>query len=272
MKIFDMKALILAAGKATRLSKHLKNYQKCMLRVGDKPVVEYSLDNAVQACVEEIIVVIGSRYDEIVGLYGDCYRNIPIQFVVQHKRNGLVHAIECAKSAINGDDFMLFLADELLSETRHVEMIEEFYRDELFALCGVVKQPHVLEIRKTYSILHHPGDRKIYRLIEKPRVPVNQLQGTGNLVLRGEILKYLEITPINSLRGERDLTDLIQCAIDDGRNVKWFEIGSDYVNINEPDDIRKTERLFRTCVHWPNAIQTADQIDKGFHWPSGRPD
>lgn len=236
-----------------RLSHHLNNYQKCMVRIGEKPVAQFSLDNAVQVGVEEIIMVVASKTDEIVGLFGDRYRDIPIRHVVQHEPKGLVHAIECAAQVIGGEDFMLFLADELLRQPRHREMVESFYRDDAFVVCGVVRQPNSEEVRKTYSVLHHPGDKKIYRLVEKPRRPVNLLQGTGNLVFRGELIDYLPITPINPLRGERDLTDLIQCAIDDGHKVDWFEIGSDYVNINEPEDIRKIEAVYRTRVHWPVA-------------------
>lgn len=252
-----MKALILAAGKAVRLSQHLQNYQKCMVRIGDKPVAQLSFDNAVEAGVTELIVVVANETDELVGVFGDRYRDVPIRYVVQSERRGLVHAIECASATIAGDDFMLFLADEVMRKPRHREMVQAFYRDEAFVLVGIVPQPDTAQIRKTYSVLHHPGDAKVYRLVEKPRVPINQLQGTGNLVFRGAILKYLPITPVNPVRGERDLTDLVQCAIDDGRNVQWFEVGADYVNINEPDDIRKVENLYGARVSWPKP----DRID-----------
>jgi len=52
-------------------------------------------------------------------------------------------------------------------------------------------------------------------------------------------------TPINQTRKEKELPDLIQCAIDDGNPVKLFFIGANYVNINTPDDIETGEKLFK---------------------------
>jgi len=50
------------------------------------------------------------------------------------------------------------------------------------------------------------------------------------------------LVPINQNRQERELPDLIQCAIDDGLAVKSFDIGDGYVNINTPEDIELAER------------------------------
>ena len=50
--------------------------------------------------------------------------------------------------------------------------------------------------------------------------------------------------PINQNRREKELPDLIQCAIDDGEDVRSFDIGEGYVNINTPDDIEIAEREY----------------------------
>jgi dTDP-glucose pyrophosphorylase len=55
--------------------------------------------------------------------------------------------------------------------------------------------------------------------------------------LSHEILKYIEWTPVNPSRNEKELPDLIQCAIDDGHIVKSFLIGGEYININTAEDI-----------------------------------
>ena len=53
---------------------------------------------------------------------------------------------------------------------------------------------------------------------------------------------YGTLTPINQNRREKELPDLIQCAIDDGLRVKSFDIGEGYVNINTPEDIAIAEK------------------------------
>ncbi len=54
----------------------------------------------------------------------------------------------------------------------------------------------------------------------------------------------MEVTPINQSRQEKELPDLIQCAIDDGHMVKAFDIGDGYVNINTPEDIAIAEAKY----------------------------
>ncbi|MCH2185103.1 nucleotidyltransferase family protein, partial [Myxococcota bacterium] len=143
---------------------------------------------------------------------------------------------------IDGDDFMLFLADEILWQPRHVPMLELFESEQLFVVCGVVREEDHEQIRKTYSLIEDERDRRIYRLIEKPRRPSSDVRGTGNCVFRSGIFDYVELTPINQSRGEKELPDLIQCAIDDGHMVRAFDIGDGYVNINTPDDILEAEK------------------------------
>ncbi len=57
------------------------------------------------------------------------------------------------------------------------------------------------------------------------------------------VFDYISFTPIHHERSEKELPDLIQCAIDDGRMVKSFVICDHYVNINSKSDIKLAERL-----------------------------
>ena len=61
--------------------------------------------------------------------------------------------------------------------------------------------------------------------------------GTGNIVFRSEIFNYIPLTPINQHRKEKELPDLIQCAIDDGEKVFYCPFASTYVNVNNLEDI-----------------------------------
>jgi dTDP-glucose pyrophosphorylase len=237
-----VKALILAAGRGRRLQPRSDERNKCMLRLFGRPLIEYSLENAVRAGAAEIVVVVSYRAEQIINAYGIAYGGVRVQYVLQEDPKGLVHAIECSQEAIGGQDFMLFLADEILWAPRHAEMVRKFEEDRLTVICGVVKETDPDEIRKTYAVIEDDRDQRIYRLIEKPRNPPNQIRGTGNCIFRSRIFDYVPLTPINQNRQERELPDLIQCAIDDGLAVKSFDIGDGYVNINTPEDIAMAER------------------------------
>jgi dTDP-glucose pyrophosphorylase len=237
-----VKALVLAAGRGTRLAGHTDEIGKCMLPMFGKPLIQYSLENAVRAGASEIVVVVGYRAEQVINRFGIEFRGVRVQYVFQQEPQGLVHAIECSEAAIGGEDFMLFLADEILWAPRHKEMVEKFQAENLAVICGVVREPDRDEIRKTYAVIEDDRDQRIYRLIEKPRTPPNDIRGTGNCVFRSAIFTYVPLTPINQNRRERELPDLIQCAIDDGLPVKSFDIGSGYVNVNTPADIARAER------------------------------
>jgi dTDP-glucose pyrophosphorylase len=239
-----VKALVLAAGRGKRLGVHSDEHNKCMLSLFGKPLVQYSLENAVRAGASEIVVVVGYHANEVVTVFGTEFRGIPLVYVVQEQPRGLVHAIECSQEAVGDSDFMLFLADEILWNPDHVGMVKAFTTENLFVICGVVQEPNREEIRKTYAVIEHERDHRIYRLIEKPRKPHNDVRGTGNCIFRPRIFDYVPLTPINYFRGEKELPDLIQCAIDDGYLVKSYPIGDHYININTPEDIASAERQY----------------------------
>jgi dTDP-glucose pyrophosphorylase len=237
-----VKALVLAAGRGSRLGAETDDHNKCMLRMFDKPLVQYSLENAVRAGVSEIVMVVGYRAEEVINGFGIDFEGTRIQYVIQDDPHGLVHAIETAAPAIGREDFMLLLADEILWHPNHAEMVKMYEEQQLFGICGVVQEEDRAEIQKTYALIEDPGTHRIHRLIEKPRRPPSRIRGTGNCIFRHEIFDYVALTPINQNRREKELPDLIQCAIDDGEDVRSFDIGDGYVNINTPEDIAIAER------------------------------
>jgi dTDP-glucose pyrophosphorylase len=68
--------------------------------------------------------------------------------------------------------------------------------------------------------------------------------GTGNCVFKNEILSYIEHTPINQKRKEKELPDLIQCAIDDGHIIRSFEICDEYANVNSITELKEIKSYF----------------------------
>jgi dTDP-glucose pyrophosphorylase len=241
-----MKALILAAGRGRRLG-NITLSNKCMLELFGKPVLEYNLDRAAELDVKEIILVVGYRAEEIINRYGINYKGKKIRYVIQSEQKGLVHAIECAREAIGKDDFFLLLGDEVLINSRHKEMLEKFKGEKVFGLCGVMFQRNKEKIKRTYTVITDSKGR-IFRLIEKPKKALNNWQGTGHCVFKNKILSYIERTPIHHERGEKELPDLIQCSIDDGKIVKIFNICDEYTNINSDEDLEEARVLLQLQV------------------------
>lgn len=235
-----MKALVLAGGRGKRLDHISEKMNKCMIPILGRPVLELNLQNAVAAGVEEIILVVGYRAEEIINHFGIAFQGKRIRYVIQWEQLGVVHAVECAREAIGASDFFLFLGDEVLWRPHHADMVAEFRKGDVFALCGVLNVKDRDLIRRTYTLIQNEG-QVIHRLVEKPRNPLNDIMGTGGCIFRNEALKYIDFTPIHQERREKELPDLIQCAIDDGKLVKSFRICDKYVNINSFEDLSAAE-------------------------------
>ena len=240
-----MKALILAGGKGSRLRDQPDAPPKPLLTVGDKRLMDFSLQNAVNAGVTEIVVVVSYFTEEVINHYGSQYRGVPITYKIQNDPRGLVHAIECAAGAIGSSDFILMLAGEGFLGFSGAPLGERVHGEKLFAGLGVVGVDDRSRISKTYSILADSATGRIHRLIEKPRRPHDCIMGTGNCVLANGILSYIDMTPVNQTRGEKELPDLIQCAVDDGQSIKMQIISDRYINVNSMEDFRAVYDLLK---------------------------
>ncbi len=244
-----MKALVLAGGRGKRLGEITQSKNKCMLEIHGRLLITYSLDCASKIGVSEIVIVVGYQAEDIKKAIGDKYKGIPVKYVFQAEQKGLVHAIECAKEAIGGEDFFLFLGDELMVNPKHSEMIEKFRIDKPFAITGVIRVDDPNLISKTYGIQEEEG--LVRDLIEKPSAEairdglvMRDIMGTGNCVFRNDIFKYIDITPINPKRGEKELPDLIKTTIKNNNTVEFVTICDGYFNVNVREEIKDVESYF----------------------------
>jgi UDP-N-acetylglucosamine diphosphorylase / glucose-1-phosphate thymidylyltransferase / UDP-N-acetylgalactosamine diphosphorylase / glucosamine-1-phosphate N-acetyltransferase / galactosamine-1-phosphate N-acetyltransferase len=240
-----MKGLILAGGRGKRLNEYTELENKCMMPFDGKPLIEYSLENVCNLGLTEIVIVVGHMAEQIINTYGNAFRGTPIKYVIQRDQMGLVHAMECGQKFIGDSNFLLLLGDEFFIKPDHDKLIRVFHEEQAFAVCGIIQVEDRSLISKTYSILYDRDSRMIFRLIEKPKNPSNNFMGTGNIIFNHQIFDYLPQTPINQKRGEREMPDLIQCAIDDGKKVLFQELASQYINVNSPEEVTILNEIHR---------------------------
>jgi NDP-sugar pyrophosphorylase family protein len=168
-----LKALILAGGRGNRIDPVTGGKNKCLIEINNKTILEHNLDLANIPDIDEIIMVVGYKAEDIINKHGIEYKGKKIKYVLQKEQKGVVHAIETAKNLIGNDDFILFLGDQVLSKAKIQDMIREFKEKGHFAVCGVVKESDHSKISKTYSLMVDENG-KIHRLFEKPRNPTGK--------------------------------------------------------------------------------------------------
>jgi len=71
-----------------------------MIKVQGKHLIEYNLDCAVDVDVDEMVIVVGYKAEDIINFLGNHYKGRAIKYVIQSEQRGLVHAVECAQKTI----------------------------------------------------------------------------------------------------------------------------------------------------------------------------
>ena len=101
-----MKALILAAGRGTRLGDIAKSIPKCLIKIGKKTIVEHQIDALKSNNIEDISIVIGHHADKVI----EAARNKGIKFYINkdYEKTGMLESLFCAKKEMNDSMILLY--------------------------------------------------------------------------------------------------------------------------------------------------------------------
>ncbi len=234
------KAVFPVAGLGTRFIPATKAMAKEMLPVVDKPIIQYAVEEAFAAGIEQIVFVTGrgkkaledhfDRSYEIehvlenkgkTDLLKQIQELVPktgtIIYTRQHEPLGLGHAIWCAKDVVGDEPFAVLLADDLIQTDKPVlsEMVKKF--DRVRASLAAVMEVEKDQTDK-YGILEaQPVEKdivKINDMVEKPapdEAPSN-LAIIGRYILTPKIFEYLGKKK-KGAGGEIQLTDAMKSLL-----------------------------------------------------------
>ena len=230
------KAIIPAAGLGTRFLPATKSVPKEMLPIIDKPTIQYIIEEAVAAGIEDIIIITGKgkraiedHFDRAFELeqnllekgkfdilekvqYSSDLANI--HYVRQKEARGLGHAVWCARNFIGDEPFAVLLGDDIVqSDTPCIKQLIDQYEETGSSVIGVQQVPENETHR--YGIIDpsaQAGRRyQVANFVEKPAkgtAPSN-LAIMGRYLLTPEIFEILENQETGA-GGEIQLTDAIQ--------------------------------------------------------------
>lgn len=230
------KAIIPAAGLGTRFLPATKAQPKEMIPIVDKPTIQYIVEEAVAAGIEDILIISGrnkraieDHFDKSYELEEELHRkgkldllsvvqeisNIAnIHYIRQKEAKGLGHAIYCAKSFIRNEPFAVMLGDDIVdSPVPCIKQLMDVYNEYQTTILGVQKVP-LQDVTKYGVIGGTQIDERVYKvkgLVEKPEVeqaPSN-IAILGRYIISPRIFEFLE-TAVPGKNGEIWLTDALQ--------------------------------------------------------------
>lgn len=132
-----MQAVILAAGKGTRLKAKTDTLPKAMIEIEGKPLLEYSLDALIENGLSDVIMVVGFRYETISQKFGNQYRGLKIQYVKNDKyaETGSMYSLALVKDIIT--DEILLMESDLLYESRAISLLLKSNRPNSILVTGL---------------------------------------------------------------------------------------------------------------------------------------
>ena len=226
------KAVFPVAGLGTRVLPATKAMPKEMLTIVDKPLIQYAVEEALEAGIEQIIFVTGrgksaledhfdisyeleatlkDRGKSLAAIEGIRQKPGSPVYVRQQEPLGLGHAVWCAREIVGDEPFAVLLPDELMvGQPGLLAQMVEVYQRTGGNVIGALEIP--AEQTDKYGIIS-PGARdgrvvEVAALVEKPALGTapSNLMIPGRYILRPEVMKILD-NPVRGAGGEIQLTD-----------------------------------------------------------------
>lgn len=247
-----MKAVILAAGKGTRMRELTDELPKPMLRVQGRPILEHIVDGLKTAGIRDFFIVTGYHAEVVEEYFGDGDRfGVKITYGRQVVQDGTGKAPELAKSFVGDSPFVLTYGDILVKPETYQQMVQRF---QAGGFAGVVTVTGSEDVTKG-GLFFFDERFCLNHLVEKPTpAQLDELRAEGWLK-PGAVAWYnagiyifkpalFEFTARlqKSPRGEYELTDAISALIAAKHALAGLEIQGRWVDVRDPEVLASLEK------------------------------
>ncbi|MDB6026771.1 MAG: Nucleotidyl transferase [Verrucomicrobiales bacterium] len=246
-----MKAVILAAGKGTRMRELTTDVPKPMLKVHGKPILQHIIEGLMTAGIREFFIVTGYKAETIESFFGDGTKfGVKVSYGRQVVQDGTGKAPELAKTFVGSDDFVLTYGDILVKAETYQQMLQRFAAGRF---SGLVTATGSQDVTKG-GLNFFDKEFCLTKLVEKPTpAEIEALQRERWLKL-GDVAWYnAGIYIFKSLvfdftaklqkspRGEYELTDAIIAMLNANHPIAGLEIQGRWVDVRDPEVLAALE-------------------------------
>jgi len=240
-----MKAVILAAGKGTRMKDLTNEVPKPMLRVQGRPILEHILEGLLATGIREVCLITGWKAEVIEDHFGDGSRfGARISYARQVIQDGTGKAPEYAKEFVGTSDFLLTYGDILVRPKTYQGMVRRWSEGNFSGLLTVTEGEDV-----TKGGINFFDDRFcLTRLVEKPSAAqLEELRASGwlkpgspvwynaGIYLFNPVLFEFTARLQKSPRNEYELTDALSAMVAAGHSIAGLKIEGRWVDVRDPE-------------------------------------
>lgn len=218
-----MQAVILAAGEGQRLRPFTANKPKVMIKVANKPILEFVVKALRDAGIQDIIIVVGYKRHRIVEYFGDGKNfGVRIQYAFQDQQLGTAHALKQAEDLIESDEFLVLAGDNII-DSKSIQALKQTWSVSY----KVSNEP------TKYGVLITENG-KLKEIVEKPKEPISNLVNTGMYRFGKEVFDWIY--------GYTDLISVINEMIKNGYEFRCVEANL-WMDVVYPWDIIRVNEL-----------------------------
>jgi len=224
------KAVLLAAGRGTRMRGLTADLPKPMLPVRGRPILDHIVTGLRAAGVDQLLIVVGYRADVVQEHFGDgSALGVKIEYTTQVVQDGTGRVVELARDFVGHDGFVLSYGDILIDPVNYLRLVEPGEN----TLISVKYNPG--EVAKGGAIfINERGFVTDVREKPGPGEPTSPWYNAGVYTFHPSIFEHtarLEKSP----RGEYELTDAIRNLAQSGPVVRALELEGEWADVRDPE-------------------------------------
>jgi dTDP-glucose pyrophosphorylase len=232
------KALLLAAGRGTRMRELTVDLPKPMIEVRGKPVLQHIVEGLREAGIRDFLIIVGYHADTVQNFFGDGSRyNIEIQYATQVVQDGTGRVVDLARNFAGDSPFVLSYGDILVDPANYKRLLD--LPDDVEAIISVTCDEDVSKGGAVF--LNKQMELVDLREKSKPGEATSPWYNAGIYTFRPSIFEFIsKLKP--SPRGEYELTDAIRNLALSGKKVKALELIGEWADVRDPEILARLNR------------------------------
>lgn len=229
------KAVLLAAGRGTRMRDLTADLPKPMIRVRGKPVLLHIVEGLQTAGIKNFLIIVGYHGETVRDYFGDgtCY-GLRIHYATQIVQDGTGRVVNLAQDFAGDSPFVLSYGDILIDRRNYKSLVH--LPDDVEAIITVKRGE---DVSKGGAVFLNE-EMELIDLREKSGAgePTSPWYNAGIYTFRPSIFEFTsKLEP--SLRGEYELTDAIRDLAMSGKKVKALELVGEWADVRDPEILAK---------------------------------